>query len=184
MKRVAFIGAASAWAAANCTDDVLPGLIEVTSDFGFARVAERELVKALRMVENATPQTLGEEVGRAINLISFAAGREIDALRSIEEIYTGSDYAGKLLDRKILQWTMYRESLTNQVLDFGRLMARESGSSLPAVEKPSAAERKYGQVIPAIHADVKGKKFNLTSDSNLNEYLQANSSHPGAVIGR
>jgi hypothetical protein len=182
MKRVAFIGAATAYAAANCTDDVLPGLADVTSDFGYARIAERELVKSLRYIETATAQTINAEVNRALNLITFAANREIYALKSIEDIYSGSKNAQIVLGNKVAQWELYRNALINQVSEFGKIKARQLGSPAPVINKPTAAEKRYQTIIPALHPDVKGKKFNINSDTNISEFILNNSGHGGTRI--
>lgn len=182
MKRVAFIGAATAYAAANCTDDILPGLADATSDFGYSRIAERELVKSLRYIESATAQTINAEVNRALNLITFAANREIDALKSIEDIYSGSKTAQIVLGNKVAQWELYRNALINQVSEFGKIKARQLGSPAPVLNKPTAAEKRYQAIIPALHPDVKGKKFNINSDTNISEFIRNNSGHGGTRI--
>jgi len=43
MKRIAFVGAAAAWAAVQCSDEVLPGLLDAASEFGWARITSNEL---------------------------------------------------------------------------------------------------------------------------------------------
>ena len=47
MKRVAFIGASTAWASANLTDAMVPDLLDAVSDFGYNRVAERGIPRVL-----------------------------------------------------------------------------------------------------------------------------------------
>lgn len=184
MKRAAFIGAATAYAAANCSDDILPGIVDVTSEFGYSRIAERELVKSLRYIENATAQNISAEVNKALNLVAFAADREISALKSIEDIYSGSEEARVILGSKIAQWNLYKTALYNQISEFGRIKAKELNASVPAINKQTAAERRYLTIIPVLHPAVKGKKFNISSESNLNEFLEKNSAHKGVVIAR
>jgi aminopeptidase YwaD len=184
MKRVAFIGAATAYAAANCTDDVVSGLADATSDFGYSRVADRELIKAIKYIELATPQTLNNEISKALTLVSFASDREIAALRSIEDIYSGSPEAKRILGNKILQWELYKKGLLNQVLEFGKLRGKELNVPISVPGKLSQEEKKYMSIRPAVHSDVKGKKFNISSDSNLNEFMSANPGHKGIKIAR
>ncbi len=80
MKRVAFIGAACAWAAANCTDEVLKPLVDAVSDYGYRRVGEREIPQALKLVDKTKAETLKGDVWKALNLAGFAVEREIGAL--------------------------------------------------------------------------------------------------------
>jgi hypothetical protein len=184
MKRVAFIGAATAYAAANCSDEVLPQLVDATSGFGYSRVAGRELVKAFGYLENATAQNLPAEMNKALNLISFAADRELGALMSIAEIYTGSPEAGRILESKTAQWELYKQALQRQVTEFAALKAKQLNVPAPSVRKPSAAEKKYDNIRPAVHPDVKGKKFNITSESGINEFIAANPAHRGVAVAR
>jgi len=184
MKRVAFIGAASAYVAANCSDDVLPGLVDATSQFGYSRIAEREIIKAFGFIETATAQTINEEVNKAINLISFATDREIGALTSIEDIYSGSTDAKRILGSRVEQWQLYKKALVNQVTEFGKIKAKELNTSAPVINKMSVAEKKYSSVFPALHPDVKSKKFNIASESNLNEFISKNETHKGNLIAK
>lgn len=182
MKRVAFIGAASAWVAANCTDEVVPGLADAVSDFGYMRVAERELVKALRYIENATPASLSSDYNKALNLVDFAAGRELAAIRSIEEIYSGSELSRSALNLKAGQWELYRTALRNQVTEFAKLKAKQLNSPAPAAAKPLAADKLNSNIRPSMHPDVKGKKFNITTESRLNEFIASNPGHRGMPV--
>ncbi len=173
MKRVAFIGAACAYAAAHCTDEVLPGLLAVASEFGYQRIAEREHIKALRYVDAATKDNLGAETQKALNLAQFATGREIDALRSIEDIYTGSSSAKALLSNRIKQWELYAESIESQILKYAAIRADLLDVAIPKKAKKSSLEKKYEQVFPSIHPDVKNQKFSLTGDEKYKEYIAA-----------
>ena len=87
LKRAAFIGAACAWAVADCTDEVAAGLAEAASNYGYSRVAERELPRAMARLAAAQAGDLPVQTAQALRLVTFAADREIGALRSIEEIY-------------------------------------------------------------------------------------------------
>jgi hypothetical protein len=54
LKRVAFIGAATSLVSADLSDVRLPGLLDAVSAFGYSRVAERDLPRALWLVDRAT----------------------------------------------------------------------------------------------------------------------------------
>ena len=58
MKRVAFIGATTAWVSANLTDEMVPDLFQAVSDFGYNRVAERGIPKAMEALANANRMTV------------------------------------------------------------------------------------------------------------------------------
>ncbi|MFC2166331.1 M28 family peptidase [Acidobacteriota bacterium] len=173
MKRVAFIGAACAYAAAYCTDDVLPGLIDAASEFGYQRIAEREHIKALRYVDVATKDNLDVETQKALNIAQFALGREMDAVRSIEDIYTGSPSAKAVLSNRIKQWELYAESIESQILKYAAIRANQLKGAVPKKAKMSGLEKTYDKVFPAIHPDVKNKEFSLTSYEKYKEYIEA-----------
>ncbi|MFC1782306.1 M28 family peptidase [Planctomycetota bacterium] len=184
MKRVAFIGAACAWAAANCTDEVLPGLIDVTSEFGYARIAERELVKALDMIETAAADNLNAKTNKALYLAAFAVNREKEALQSIEEIHSHSDTAIDMLKDRVDQWELYAESLRDLLLGYAEIKAEKFNLDPPSPTTLTAAQRKYAEVLPALHPDVKGKLFSFSRDSNINEYLEKNPDLTGRDLAR
>ena len=81
LKRAAFIGAACAWAAAHCTDDVVGPLAEAVSEYGYLRVAERELPRAMARLEAADGPRLAAETAQALTLVAYGTGRELAALR-------------------------------------------------------------------------------------------------------
>jgi hypothetical protein len=178
MKRVAFIGAASAWAAANCTDEVVGGLAESTSEFGYERVAERDLPAAMALLESADGSNLAARMAQALTLVDFAVDREIAALESIREIYTGSAPATGLIDDRVAQWNLYRAGLRDQVAGYAGIRASRLGVRAPREAAPSRLERQYDAVVPAIHPDVKGREFSLNSSEALQDYF---AEHPGAL---
>ncbi len=178
MKRVAFIGAAAAWAAANCSDEVLPGLIDAVSDFGYARVAERDIPRAMADIERADAETLASLVSRALGVTDSAAQREIGALRSIEEIYTGTPAARKLLASRLQQWELYRTALGNQVLGYAKIRAADLGIDVPATPAVSALEKKYQAVFPVLAEPVKGRLFQLSAHEPYTRYIKE---HPEAL---
>ena len=178
MKRVAFIGAAAAWAAANCSDEILPGLIDAVSDFGYARVAERDIPRALANIERADAKSLALSMSRALSVADSAAQREIGALRSIEDVYTGTPAARKMLGNRIQQWELYRTALKNQVLEYAKIKAADLGIPVPAPPVASALERKYQAIVPALAPPVRGRLFQLSAHEPYAQYIKE---HPEAL---
>jgi hypothetical protein len=174
MKRVAFIGAACAWVAANCTDDVLEKLLDAVSEFGYLRVGERELPEALGFVDNAKAKTLEKDVGKALNLAGFAVGREIGALESMKEICTDSESVVRIIDNRIKQWEYYGEGLEEQILKYGALRASQLGVDAPGKPVMSDEEILYSKVVPDYHSDVKGVEFYLERTDRYREHLKKN----------
>jgi aminopeptidase YwaD len=123
MKRIAFVGAAAAWAAVQCSDEVLPGLLDAASEFGWTRITGNELPRALGMIESATPVNLDNQSAQARNVIRAAVEREIGALRSTEAIYTGSAAAVQMLSNKVALWQGYGASLNDLVAGSAKIKA-------------------------------------------------------------
>ncbi|MBE3134212.1 MAG: M28 family peptidase, partial [Acidobacteria bacterium] len=174
MKRIAFIGAATAWAAANATDEVVPGLVDAASEFGYGRIAERELPRALGYVDGADAATLDAQTARALALVSFAVDREIGALRSIDEISSGSAAARAAVNDRVQQWELYRAGLKNQVLGYAKLKADRFKIKPPVEAKPGPLEVKLDAVVPAIHPDVRGREFSLGAAEAYAKHLKEN----------
>ncbi len=123
-----------AWAAADCSDQVLAKLLDSVSSFGYKRVGQRELPEALRALEAADADKLQESLESALILVDFAASREAGAIRSIKDIFTGSDEAGQLINNYTSQWDMYNQSLQDQVLKYAQLKAEHMNTQMP--QKP------------------------------------------------
>jgi hypothetical protein len=174
MKRVAFIGAACAWAAANCSDDVLELLLDAVSDFGYKRVGERELPKALKFVDKAKAKSFREDVWKAVNLAGFAVEREIGALRSLMEICSGSDGATQMIEDRIKQWEYYGEGLEEQILKYGALKASKLDVEAPKKPELTDEEIQHSKVFPDFHSDIKGVEFNLERTDRYREYVKEN----------
>ncbi|MFC1628233.1 M28 family peptidase [Gemmatimonadota bacterium] len=174
MKRVAFIGAATAWAAVNCTDEVVDGLVDVTSSFGYSRIAERELLRALGYVENARAEELDAAMARALNLVDFAVTREVEAIDSIRDMYSGSVEARTAVDQRIRQWELYRSGLVDMVTGFAGVRADQLHVNAPRVARPSRLEQQYSTIIPALHPDVAATEFSLNGFGPYREFLDAN----------
>jgi len=174
MKRIAFIGAAAAWTAANCTDDILPDLLNAVSSFGYARVGKRELPAAFRKIDSAEAKTLPAAVERAAALVRFAAEREMAALAGIEEIASGSKEALTLIANRRSQWEGYRDGLAGQVMKYGTLRASQLKTALPSPASSDKPADKTGKAIPAIHPEVRGKEFSLESSDRYKKYMEKN----------
>jgi len=172
MKRVAFIGAACAWVAANCTDKVLKPLLDDVSGYGYRRVGERELPQALKFVDKAKADTLEEDVGKALNLAGFAVGREIGALQSLMEIYSGSEEATQMIRNRIKQWEYYGEGLEEQILKYSAHRASQLDVDVPKKLELTDEEIQYSKVFPDFHSDVRGVKFNLERTETYREYVK------------
>jgi len=131
MKRLAFIGTASALAAANCTDDVLPPLLDVTSDFGFQRIAQREIPESLALIEAANAQNLEAQTQKALDLAAFGITRESNAIKSIEDIYSASNNAVNMVQDHAQQWQLYGESITTMLKNYANIKAQILNISPP-----------------------------------------------------
>jgi aminopeptidase YwaD len=160
LRRMAFIGAAMAWTAANCTDDVLENLLEEVSAFGFARIGERELPQALRTIDRTDAQKLQESFDQAVNLISYACAREAGAVRSAEDISTGSEKAKSIISGHLKQWETYSMALKRHLLEYARFKAQQLGATAPQEPHLSPQEKEQLERIPSLHSGVRGQKFN------------------------
>jgi len=174
LKRVAFIGAACAWAAANCADEIVGKLAEVTSDYGYARIAGRELPRSMARLEQADARTLAAEAVHATNLADYGARREMLALQSIREVYSASPQAQKAVDNRIRQWELYKTGLRSQVMAYAAFRAVQLSVQLPKEMEPTAALKKYLGVIPAIAPAVKGREFSLGRNEQYSAYMKEN----------
>ena len=177
MKRVAFIGAAAGWAAANCEDDVLPGLLDAVAGFGFAG-RRRELPAAYRTIDAADAKALPEAIGRAVELVRFAAEREKAAISSVAEIASGSADAAALIRNREALWEGYRLSLADQVVKYASLRAAQLKTALPppppALSASGRAAAASGKIVPALHPEVRGREFSLEASERYKKYVEKN----------
>jgi aminopeptidase YwaD len=191
MKRIGFIGAALAWVGANATDGVVAPLADAVSEFGYSRVAERDLPRALAMVETADPAGLEAATDRALIVADFAVDREVGALRSIEGIYSGSPAARTAIDNKVQQWELYRAGLKAQVSGFAKLrqsqlvptaaqstqkkpVGRGSNPAVSGSGRTASAVSPAAKLIPALDPSVRGREFSLASFANYAKYIKEN----------
>ena len=174
LKRMAFIGTAMAWATANCTDEVLEILLDEVSDFGYERVARQELSQAMKFINHAEAKTLQDSTLKAINLISFASNREIEAVQTTEDIFTGSEEARHLISSHLQQWTQYETALRNQLMEYSRFQAQKLGAKIPKEPEISNLEKSYLSIIPTLLPNVKGQKFNPNQTVEYSEFMEDN----------
>ncbi len=170
MKRVAFIGAATGWVAAALDDAWAADLADSASAFGYRRVAERDLPRAFARLDKAEAGSLASETDRALNLVRFAAKREMGAIGSIDEISTGSAAAKAAVAARLKQWELYAAALKNQVLGYAAVRAKTLGK--PAPSAPRAASGKDALRIPAISPAVRGKELSLARFEPYAKYLK------------
>ncbi|MBP1635227.1 MAG: hypothetical protein H6Q10_1801 [Acidobacteria bacterium] len=178
MKRAAFIGAAAGWVAANLTDEVLPGLLDAVARFGYSRVAARELPRALAAIDGADAAALPARAGAALDLARLACEREIAALRTVQDVWSGSAAARALLDQKVRQWELYAAGLQAQVSGAAKLRAAALGLKGPVAVPADPLEKKYASVVPAIAKGIRGQQFTPTSSERYVAYLKE---HPDAL---
>jgi hypothetical protein len=184
MKRVAFIGATSAWVSANLTDEVLPGLLDEVTAFGYARVAERSLPRAMRVLESVgagggnSGQGLGAALARATNILAAGVAREHEALQSVREIATGSSGAIDLIADREMQWALYGDHLEEVVLEYARGRAVALGAPIPVMPERTDAEREYDALVPVLSSEVRGRQFNVMRSPAFQEWTEEN---PGVL---
>jgi hypothetical protein len=168
MKRVAFIGATTAWASANLTDEMLPDLLTAVTDFGFNRIAERGIPKALEVLEEGRADDPSVAAARAANIIEAAVGRERDALVSVGDVYTGSSQARELLHRELVAWDSYGEALTRFILETAA-QDTPGGIELP---EPSQEELAFDLLIPRLAPGIRGRETSMGRFGPAQEYFQ------------
>jgi hypothetical protein len=172
MRRVAFIGAATGWASANLTDEMLPSLLGAVSDFGYSRVAERGIPRALDLLNAGEDDGVTQEgMARALNMISAAVLREEDAVRSVREIYSGSPGAVEMVDAALVRWEEYGRALRGFIL-------ASAGPGAGEGTRMSTGEGEFEERVPRIAAGIRGREFNLGRFDRMQTFL---TEHPAAV---
>jgi hypothetical protein len=161
-----------AWTAANCTDEVLVGLLKAVQEFGIERIAQREIPEALHIIDKASSHNIQSEWKRAADLCKFAVEREIGALLSVEDIFTGSETAKQLLSNRLEFWITYRESLRKYITKCSQHKASQLDAAELHEHRPDDQEKKYAQIFPSLHSDVRGKEFSLERSSLYRNYIK------------
>ncbi|MFC2128978.1 M28 family peptidase [Bacteroidota bacterium] len=182
MKRIAFIGAATAYASANCTDDVLEGLLDETANYGYLRIAERDLPRALKLIETANANNLGSATSKALSLGSFFVNREVEAIESTYDICSGSAKAKKMINNRVEQMKLYDKSIQDQLIGYAKVKAKELNVKKLDLNKPDPDEKKYSSLIPVLHPDVRGQEFSISRHEKYTKFVSENKNHPGLKI--
>jgi len=169
-----------AWVAADCTDEVLEDLAKRVSDFGFFRIGKRELPRALGFIDLAKAGALQTQTNLALNLILLAVQREVGALRSLREIYTGSETAKKIIYSQAAMWKLYLEKLEDVVLDYSHIRADQLKATPPQKTELTKQQEPYTKVKPSLHPDVRARQFRLGSSEVYKNYMKEN---PDALKG-
>jgi aminopeptidase YwaD len=174
MRRVAFLGATSAWASANLTDEMLPDLLQIVSDFGYNRLAERGLPKALEVLGNGASGDREASAALAVKVIDAAVARERDAVESIHDIHTGSPAAVRQVDQELASWEAYGEGLRRFIL---QRAAPDVAGGL-SLEGPSSSDLAYDRMVPRLAPGIRGQEFNMGRFDRAQSYFQE---HPGIL---
>jgi hypothetical protein len=168
MRRVAFIGAATGWVSANLSDEMAPALLDAVSDFGYARLAERVIPRAMERLDT------DGDAHMAWYILSAGVDREMDAIRSVDGISTGSPEADALVEARLVEWQGYREALELFFLQ----AAGARGIPISAIPGASAAERAALDLAPMLAEGIRGQEFSLRDFGPMREY---EGKHPGAI---
>ena len=179
MKRVAFVGAATAWAGAALTDEMLPQLLDAVSDYGYRRVAERGIPRSLEILDVAAESgsTGGDREAamlRSWSVLSASLEREMDALRSVDAIHTGSAGARAVVEARQAEWEAYAEGM-------GRwLVAAAEARGLDRARLPSASgrEARGRGAVPRLAPGIRGVETALARFAPYTKWVEA---HPGAL---
>jgi len=174
MKRVAFLGATTAWASANLADEMIPDLLNVVSDFGYNRVAERGIPRALEVLEDTGSGDMETVAALAVEIVEAAVERERDAVRSIHQIHTGSRQASQLVEEELSSWGAYGKALRDFILEAA------AGGTSGRVDLPGLSQEELAQdlVIPRLAAGIRGQQFNMGQFGPAQDYFRE---HPGIL---
>jgi hypothetical protein len=112
--------------------------------------------------------------------VQFAVDREVGAIRSIEDVYSGSAAARAALNERVQQWELYRAALEHQVQGYAKV--RAGSLNIPAAQKKpaprpaavTAARSRFDTVVPAIDPSVKGREFSLPAYEPYARYVKEN----------
>jgi len=184
MKRIAFIGAVTALASADCNDKILDGLLEETSNYGYFRIAERELPDAISIIKSSNADNFDQSVRKALSLIKLAANREVEAVESLFDICTGSSLSQKMIKNSMAQMKLHQENLIGEVLDFAEMVAKDLGIKMKDPTKTDKIFKKYSAIIPDLHLDIRGEVFSLNSYEKYTRFIKDNPEHPGLKVAQ
>jgi hypothetical protein len=151
---------------------MVPDLLNIVSDFGYNRVAERGLPQAMEVLEAGTGGDRVAAATAALNVIDAAVAREKDAVRSIHDIHSGSRGARGLVDEEMASWDAYGEALKAFLLE------KASAAGALQIPEPSAAELAFERVVPRLAPGIRGQEFNMGRYDRAQAYFQEN---PGVL---
>ncbi len=185
MKRVAFIGAATAWTSAALADEWLPGLLDAVSDYGHRRLAERGIPRALEILDAAAARSAAGPTGaagrerdaamlQAWSVLKASLDREADAVRSVGAIHTGSATAKGFVDARVKEWDAH-------ALAMGRwLVAAAEARGLNGARLPSASgrEARGRGAVPRLAPGIRGVETALARFAPYTQWVEA---HPGEL---
>jgi hypothetical protein len=184
MKRIAFIGAATAYAAANCTNEILPGMIQACSDFGLNRFAERGISNAINLINNSDKETFEQNFIRARKLINVSLSREIEAIRSLKKISAGSAESDELINNSLRQWSDYRSFMEEYIYAAANIKAENLGLTVPSNKNDNRLYNKLDKMIPVISESVRYRIYSPTSFEPYTHYLSKHNDADKLKIAR
>lgn len=184
MKRIAFIGAATAYASANCTDQTLEGMIEACSEYGFKRFAERGLSKAVNLINTSDRESLEENFQTAGKIVEVSVSRETNAIRSLEQISSGSANSKSMIRTSLQQWEEYRSSMNTYIQAAAKSKAEQLGARMPETARKDKLMTKLEKITPVIAREVRYRIFSPNSWEPYREYLAENRDAKGMKIAR
>ncbi|NJD19608.1 MAG: hypothetical protein FIA95_10055 [Gemmatimonadetes bacterium] len=174
MKRVAFLGAATARASAALTAELLPALLDADSDFGRGRIAERGIPRALEALDSAGAADRDAAMLRAWAILSASLTRETAAVRSVAAIATGTPRARALVAARVREWDAYADALGRWLVTAAEARGL-AGARLPA---GSGIEARRSGAIPRLAPGIRGVETALARFAPYTRWVEA---HPGAI---
>ena len=154
--------------------DDLPLLLDAVSTYGFERMGKREVSRAFRWLTEAKPEKLQSALEKSLKLIDLAVSRESGAVRSVIDIYSGSDEAEQVLQDHLEQWSLYGDGLRDRILEYGMHRARQLNTTPPEAPVLDEKEQAMSGVVPSVHPDVRGREFYPERTGAYRKYTKEN----------
>jgi hypothetical protein len=158
-------------------DERIGRMLDAVSDFGYARFAERGLPRALALIDQSDAASLDTALANALNQVNAATTRELDALESVRQIYTGSQAATAAVDDRLAQWRLYHDAVNQQVVGAARVRAERLSVAAPQAPVPGPAESRF-LAVPDLAPDVRRLQFSLTRTDAYRAYMEE---HPDVL---
>jgi hypothetical protein len=137
-------------------------------------VGKRELQRAVRLINEADAKTLAGAAGLAVKIVDLAAAREAAAVRSVEEVYSGSASARRLVAAHLKQWELYRAGLRALASNSIAARAADLGVKAPAPAPLTDLERQFATKTVLLSPGVRGKEFSVEGSERYKKYLEKN----------